>query len=214
MRGQFVGKRFFFLGLAAVLCTATVAGCGDKTGEAAPAPVSNPSDPRGPSSTADANGKGKAPKVVSPLDAGKYVADPCLSLTSEQTQKFGAKEPGAPNVGATGNKACSWNSGANGDVRIDITYLSSVKTGLSNLYALNESGQWDRGYFEPGEVDGYPSALASVNDARPTGACVQHIGVSDELMVQTSVAAGAGDDSCKAATNVAEAVIDTIKRGA
>jgi hypothetical protein len=135
--------------------------------------------------------------VKQPLDASKYLAAPCSSLTDAQLREFGGSTPGRLNSDENG-PACNRDVGPNNDTLIGIGYLTSAKTGLSNLYALKSSGWWEHGYFEPTELDGYPAAYASISDDRKAGACGITIGIRDELMFSTLVKSLAGDDSCSA----------------
>lgn len=152
----------------------------------------------------------KAPPVANPLDATKYVEAPCSSLTESQQRAFNANSS-RDNSNEDG-RACVWNIG-DGSTSISIAYVTSVNTGLSNLYALHATVPWP--YFEETEVDGYPAVYQSVVDNRTKGACGLSVGITDELFFSADVRsrADAGEDACKAAANVAAAVVQTIKAG-
>lgn len=172
-----------------------------------PAPPAGTSNTGAPSSPKEFT---KAPPVTNPLDAAKYLADPCASLTPAQYQAFEteAGEKDDPNA-----IACAWKRNR-GETRISVSYLPEVKQGLSGVYAQNDIGFWKDGYFEPTTVSGYPAVYASIIDARPQGKCQLNVGISDTLTFASIVQSRPGSDSCTAAMNVAEKVLETIKKGA
>jgi hypothetical protein len=151
--------------------------------------------------------------VQQPLDASTYIGDPCASLTQNQLDNFEVSRSGE--VGdQEGAPSCNWAFGPNGETRISVSYLVDAETGLSNLYALNDTGRWDNGYFEPTVVSGYPAAYVDMIDTRSSGDCSLSVGIKEDLMFGVIVQSRPGNDSCKAAENVASAVIETIKQGA
>ncbi|GAA4537296.1 DUF3558 domain-containing protein [Amycolatopsis samaneae] len=193
--------------LAAVLALALLSSSCSSTVEGHPTPAI------GDSSVPDGK-NAKAPAVPQPLNVTKYLADPCTSLTQAHYQRLGAKGPGERHDNADGNPDCAWRLGKLGDIQLDVTYFANVPEGLSRLYALKTSGYWEKGYFEPTSVDGYPAVYASIGDWRKDGDCQLNVGASDQLYFFVLVQARPGDDSCTAVRNVASAVLDTIKKGA
>jgi hypothetical protein len=181
-------------------------------GRAIPAPTPGTSAPAGASQSSIPREPSKAPPVKIPLDASRYIADPCASLTSTQLRGFGSSEPGHVNSDDSG-PTCAWRVGPNLDTFVSITYFTSTKTGLSNIYALNDTGGWEHGYFEPTEVDGYPAAFVAISDDRKAGACGITVGIKDDLMFNALVNSRPGNDSCSAAKNVASGVLKTIRGG-
>jgi hypothetical protein len=154
----------------------------------------------------------KAPPVKQPIDASKYVTNPCSSLTYAQVTGIGGSEAGKPGDNGSG-PGCTWRVGSNFDTSIRIAYLTATQTGLSNIYALNDTGEWKGGYFEPTEISGYPAAFVSGIDIRAKGDCTFAVGITDELMFTVIVQSRAGNDSCTAAKNVSSEVLKTIQRG-
>ncbi|MEV6909802.1 DUF3558 domain-containing protein [Amycolatopsis sp. NPDC051071] len=191
------------LAMAGVLF-ATVASC---SSEVPGLPSATPSSPGAASPTQ------KAPSVRQPLNADKFLTAPCTSLDQAQLDKLNSQGTGKPAI-LNGDPNCSWEFGPNGDTGAGLTYVSSVKNGLSNLYALDETGWWKNGYFEPTAVNEYPAAYNELVDNRVKGDCVLSVAITDALFFTVSVRARAGNDVCTAAKNVASDVIDTIKKGA
>jgi hypothetical protein len=152
----------------------------------------------------------KAPPVKNPLNPAKVLADPCASLTPAQKTNIGSNEAGTVENRDTG-PGCSWRIGTDSSTSVGIAYLVSVKTGLSNMYALNDTGSWKNGYFEPTEIDGYPAAFADGSDLRTKGDCVLTVGITDQLFFNVVVQTRPGSDACTATRNVASKVLTTIR---
>ncbi|MFE0023006.1 DUF3558 domain-containing protein [Amycolatopsis sp. NPDC059021] len=194
----------------AVSAAAVVSSCSTEVpGQAGP--------PASPSSrtdsTAGAPAGKRAPKVTRPLDAAKYIADPCASLTQAQQGEFRVLEPGE-RTDINGDPNCRWQLKPDGATSVGVTYAVKVTNGLSNLYALDSTGWWKNGYFTPTTVSDYPAAYNEIADHRTQGDCILSVAISDSLFFSTAVRSRAGDDSCLAAKNAAAAVLDTIKKGA
>jgi hypothetical protein len=180
-------------------------------GQAVSAPTPSTTVPTSTSQPNTPQGHSKAPQVKNPLDASKYIADPCASLTSTQLTAFGGAEPGHVN-NSDSSPACTWQVGPNKETFLGISYSPAVKNGLNNIYSLNDTGWWKNGYFEPTEIDGYPAAFASISGNRKDGDCSMSIGVRDDLFFSIDVRTRTGSDSCVAAKNVASEVLKTIQR--
>ncbi|WP_141999976.1 DUF3558 domain-containing protein [Amycolatopsis cihanbeyliensis] len=197
-------KRWFVVG--ATLLSASLAGCDShETGQALPTSRLDTSSSQ-PSTTG--RQFSEAPPVPEPLDASKYIQDPCSSLTEAQQQKFEVTSSRENNNETATN--CRWNI-RDGSTSAGVSYMTSVENGLSNIYALNDTGHWDKGYFEPTEVDGYPAVYVEIADNRDQGDCGMAIGIRDDLFFDANVRTRAGNDACKAAENIAFAVLQTIK---
>jgi hypothetical protein len=150
--------------------------------------------------------QGKAPSIANPIAADQFVAEPCASLTAAQLTEIGAAS-GQVNNSDSGS-ACDWKVGVSTVVRIG--YLES-KTGLGNLYTLNDSDTWKDGYFEPLELQGYPAAYVSDSDGRLAGVCVLSVGIASKVVFTITATGRAGDDSCATAKTVASDVLTTIR---
>ncbi|MFD9895568.1 DUF3558 domain-containing protein [Amycolatopsis sp. NPDC059027] len=195
--------------ITATLVLAGAAGC---SSEVPGQPSTAPSAPRtGPSQAGTSNSR--VPQVAQPLNADKYVANPCASLTSAQLKEFESNRDGT-RQDFNGDPNCHWQVGPNNDTGVGVTYARSNTDGIGRLYALNDTGWWRDGYFEPTSVQEYPAVFTDIIDKRRRGDCGLAVAVSNSLYFDVSIQSSAGDKSCVAAKNVATAVLDTIKKGA
>lgn len=147
-----------------------------------------------------------------PLDVARFVTSPCEALTKAQLDDFGGAEP-RPRTMDSGKQECSWDFGTNGRTNIGLWFQPGpTGSGLSDVYAQNEQGNWDQGYFEPTEIEGYPAVFVAINEHRDRGDCELSVGVRDELYAQVVVLATSkvGRASCEAASNAASAMIKTM----
>ncbi|OZM75085.1 hypothetical protein CFN78_02610 [Amycolatopsis antarctica] len=202
--------------VGSILGGLVLAGCGSTPGQAVLPPQEASSSGAESSSPAPGQITGDpAPKVATPLDPAKFLADPCAVLTPEQLQRFVITKPPRPKgVSGSGNPGCQWTAGRDyEDATIGINFDQSTGDGLQRLYDLDASGQWKDGYFEPMELGGYPAAFVSIDDARPTGDCDLAVAITDQLVFVAGVIGRPGTDGCKAALNTAEAYLETIKAG-
>ncbi|WP_370944843.1 DUF3558 domain-containing protein [Amycolatopsis sp. cg5] len=203
-------QAFITIVLAASL---TLSACSQKTpGDATPMP-SPPatSGNQQPPSTSGGNSSAKAPNVSKPLDASKFVADPCLSLTATQLSSFNSTATGKRNDGV--GVACDWNLGSDRSVTAEVAYNAALTAGLSHIYAQNAANFFSDGYFKPTEISGYPAAFNNQIEDRPAGHCSISVGVTDQLFFTISISGRTGTDGCKASENVAKAVVQTIQGG-
>ncbi len=145
--------------------------------------------------------------VSEPLDESKFLGDPCSSLTSAQKSDLGIEQQGRQAV----EGGCSWNFGPNSEWVVQLTYIE-VAGGLANDYNKNNAGAYKDGYFEPTEVAGYPAVFSNLVDFRPE-TCDLNVGMNSGAIFHVTVRGDETKDNCKAATNVAAEVIDTIKAG-
>jgi hypothetical protein len=195
-------------GVAAVLL---LAGCSpEKTGTASPAPTSPVSS--GASSDPD------VPKVSAPLDVSKYVTKPCDIVPAAVLTPLRFTDPGEPQLqddglGAAGPN-CGWKISGEGVSMLVIIGTGNRDRGaggLAGLYTAHETGQFP--FLEPApEVAGYPAVYVDKRDRRPIGNCSLDVGVADDLVIGVHSGGYAGaDDSCAAASQVAAAIITTLK---
>src|SRR5690349_20669548 len=99
--------------LAAIAIVATVtAGCSDKeSGNATPATTGGNTTT---TTTGQSTSTSGAPKVNNPLDASKYLAQPCAVLSDATLKSLNISKPGKPDtdsqVAKTAGPFCSWLS--------------------------------------------------------------------------------------------------------
>lgn len=165
--------------------------------------------PQGPTS---------APPVPQPLDASRYLKNPCGVLDNSQLGQFGVTEAGRPDTSSgtanTSGPGCIWSNKSDYSA-IGFGIVTGNENGLSDLYRANATKpQGFFGYFIPTSVDGYPAVFNDGSDGRSSGDCNLATAVTDKLMIITNQQNGDGPRSCDVAKQVASAVITTLKGGA
>lgn len=211
-RDDGMARRVTFAGALALLVAISLSGC-DKPGETTPFGGNIPSSPASTHAGEQPSGGRavgtSAPRVANPLKADAFIADPCKSLSEEQLQKFEVAKRGEPKKDQIGS-ACNWRFGGNGETFGGITYLTSMNEGLSRVYDQNSAKMLS--YFEPTEIMSYPATYNATTNGRPQD-CQISVGITDQLIFNAIAIEGRGQDACKAAKNIATAVVETIKAG-
>lgn len=209
------------VGLVASLATAVVVAAGCSTNEngsptAQPtAGKSTPETEESSESTAPSEDETYgAPRVETPLDATRFLTQPCAVLTQPQLTTFGVSEPGKPTTtGAVAENAgpfCTWNADPSVNSTIGVGFVTGNKNGLSDTY--RGRGQFD--VFEPTTVDGYPAVYADSPDLRSSGICTIVVGISDTLVYRATEQGGSkGQAACDRVLQVAKAALATLKAG-
>lgn len=205
-------------GMAALLMLA--AGCSDKQGGTA-LPVtttttaeSTTTQTPGRSSTAPSN-TGGAPRVTNPVEATKFLAQPCAALSTSALQAMKIGKPGAPDtesaVAKSSGPFCIWHSDESSSKTYSVGFLTGNKNGLSDTYRGGKKAF--PGYFEPAEVDGYPAVFNDLVDDRSDGSCNVTVGISDAMAFRVGVQAdkATGTKSCDIVKQTASSVITTLK---
>lgn len=187
------------------------------SGDASPTGKLAPSDGPRPTSVAPSEGEGSsgsgAPPIERPLNPAKFVSNPCLLLTDEQRAAFKSEGDGRIESSDLGEPSCNWEMGNDGTANATIWFQSSVTVGLDRVYAHKRAGSLSDGYFVETQVLGYPAVFAALSDGRQLGDCQLNIGVNEDLFFVSTIEADKGRDGCKAAKNLAEAAIRTMKSG-
>src|SRR5690348_935008 len=137
-------------GLAAVIVAAAVIVTACSAAGAAPA--------ASPASTGSPSG---APPVAAPLDASRFLAQPCSVLSTAQLATFGVPAAGQPDTGSQPARAtgpsCTWRGEGQHPRGIEVGFLTGNKHGLADTY--RDSSRTFPGYFVPTQVDGYPAVF-------------------------------------------------------
>jgi Protein of unknown function (DUF3558) len=202
-----VGLRVLALGVAAI--AVLVGGCsakeaGSPTG---PAPTSGAGKQTGSPSTSSGSGGGSAPKVSNPLDASKFLTQPCSSIGPDKLRSLSVSAQGEPDNSPVG-PTCQWIERDAGS-SLEVGFLTGNKNGLADTYRGRDRF---KGYFEPTQVDGYPAVFNDLRDFRGDGTCNITVGISDTLAFRTAVQDGKlGQKSCDRTKQAAAAVITTLK---
>jgi hypothetical protein len=199
--------------VAIALSVAAIALTGCTTTEAGTAiPVQDPPEPPATSSTKSATA---APTVAEPLDASRYVADPCAILTPEKLASYGMNRTGKPDAPSTttdfGEPSCLWHGNAQ-SFNVAVSWLTSNNHGLADTYDLQESETWD--YFEAIEVEEYPAVFNYFSDDPQYGNCHVTVGISDRLVYTVYIQGQGNIDAqtgCDLVIQVATAVIQMLK---
>jgi hypothetical protein len=195
------------------------AGCSDKqSGTALPATTTG-GDGTGTSTGGTApttTPSGGAPTVKDPLDASKYLSQPCAILSATALTGLNVSKPGVPNgngpVAQSAGPYCTWNTD---DQPVNQSYgvgfLTGNKNGLSDTYRGGKKAF--PGYFEPTEVNGYPAVFNDLTDDRSNGSCNITVGVSGSLAFRVGIEGSkdTGAKSCDLVKQVAATVIQTLK---
>lgn len=189
--------------LAGTACTSRA------DGTPTPAPTSAPSETTTTPSEDPTDG---APRVADPLDATRFLTEPCTVLRQAQLVTFDVSRPGIPTT--TGGIAenvgpfCTWHTAAELASTIGVGFLTVNENGLSDTYR----GRDQFSYFVPTTVDGYPAVYADGVDHRDSGTCNITVGISDTLAFN-ALELGRLDaqGSCDRAKQVAAAALATLK---
>lgn len=202
---------------AALVCMAMLAvgGCTQTSG-GTPSPTSETPTPGSAASSTEpstTSGAATAPGITNPLDVSKFMADPCLSITSTQAADL-TLSPEGKRVEIESGQACAWTYGPGQAYDVTVSYsVPDAGNGLQNLYNLNTAGQYDNGYFEPTTIDGYPGAFNSVVQDRMRGRCQLSVGLNERSLLFMLITGPDNTDLCNGAANAATAVVETVKRG-
>ena len=208
-----------------VLCIAAIVGVlavGCNTSEQGSPTTATSVSGVGPASTTDPQQSSTtsslpfagAPKVSTPLDATKFLNDPCLALTSGQVAQLQVGQ-GKESQGPLGNK-CEWvNHESLGYVNVQ--FLAKFREGLSAVYKANDDGKY--AVFEPvADVAGFPAVVAGQQNDQNSGICIMFIGLSDDLAMQLGVRESESKrgtvEPCDVTKAVAPLVLETMKAGA
>ncbi|TCP46787.1 uncharacterized protein DUF3558 [Tamaricihabitans halophyticus] len=153
-----------------------------------------------------------APAVTDPIDASRFVGEPCESLTSDQVGRLGLPVEGDESPAPYGRK-CRWSDPAKA-ASASVGFLDDLPDGISSLYASREQNE----VFEELEpIQGHPVVAFDSIDVRDRGSCGVALGLSDELMAQVAVNTSRDkretSDPCEAAHRVATMAVETMKRG-
>jgi hypothetical protein len=198
----------------AALCTACAGSGSGSTTSNTPAPSTGSGQSPTSSSASNLPFAG-APTVANPLPASVLSGDPCSdAFTPAQAEDFlGApldrKRADLQELGPQ----CRW-SNLNQGSQISIGYDVKTRVGLSGLY---ENTKTQVGVWKPiPDVGGFPAvAHAGEPGQMPKDLCVTSVGLANDLSINVSVYVSKEKqgtlDPCDASTDVANAVVATLK---
>ena len=200
--------------VAIALSTAAIALTGCTTTEAGTAvPMEDPPETSATSSTEVAP---DVPTVAEPLDASRYLADPCAVLTPAQLTSYGVSRTGKPDTTSAGAEnsgpTCLW-FGEQRSINVAVSWLTPIVNGLADIYEIQEEDNlW--AHFEAIEVEEYPAVFNYFSDDPQHGNCHATVGISDRLVYTVYIQGLDSIDvrtSCDLVVEVAEAVITMVK---
>ncbi|WP_326838148.1 DUF3558 domain-containing protein [Amycolatopsis rhabdoformis] len=174
-----------------------------------------PPEPVVTSPTAAALPHSGAPKVPHPLPASVLAGDPCReALTPDQLKQIlgtvpQSKPKDTPGLGLS----CDWQA----DASVNVIYETEQHEGLSAVYELTKPQAKVWNVRQP--IQGFPavghSTFASGTSA---GFCQVSIGISDELLFDTSVSLSSRkvgvSDPCDVAARIADMVVTNLRQKA
>ncbi|WP_116045785.1 DUF3558 domain-containing protein [Amycolatopsis palatopharyngis] len=162
------------------------------------------------------------PEVAAPLDASRYLGNPCDLVPQNSMADLGYSEPGEKRTKETtatsimAGPGCAWVV-LDGIKSVAVfVHADNQSRGAGGLAALHENYKLGRfAYWEPETVDGYPAAFSDVSDQRDRGGCGLAVGIANDLSFSVSVQGYTKqpDQACADAKQVAEQVISTLKGG-
>ncbi|MPZ80014.1 MAG: DUF3558 domain-containing protein [Actinophytocola sp.] len=205
------------LSALALACAMLAGGACSSEADGTPTPQSSGERPETSESSPDpstGDPAQEAPGVDNPLDASRFLTDPCTVLTRAQLATFDVTRPGIPET--TGGVAeqvgpfCTWHAAAELGSTIGVGFITGNKNGLSDTYR----GRSQFEDFRPTEVEEYPAVFANSPDLRSKGMCTIVVGISDSSAIQaTEVGELDETGSCERAKQVATSALATIREG-
>jgi Protein of unknown function (DUF3558) len=199
-------------GIAAALVLVT--GCSDKeSGNALPVTTTggagSTSTGRTPTTTSG------APQIKTPLDASKYLPQPCSILSANTLKELNISKPGTADtsgpLGQSVGPTCQWHTDDSPSRVYGFTIVTGNPHGLADII---RAGKKDfPGYFEPTEVSSYPAVFAGLTDDRPSGGCNVDVGISDKVSIRVGIQSNedVGAKGCDLVKQLAATVIQTLK---
>jgi Protein of unknown function (DUF3558) len=150
--------------------------------------------------------------VSHPLDTTAFQKTPCSVLTAAQLTQFNIGTQGQQDSSAPLGPACNWNDDTGPSNMTLGVIIVTQGQGLAGIYSQKSTYP----VFQPlANVGGYPAVIALTADGRSQGLCQVSVGVTNNVLVEVSVAlrAGAPDVSnpCPRNQNIATAVVQTLK---
>jgi hypothetical protein len=199
-----------------LVVTAACAGCAGHTdGTPKPQAAESTIEPSYEEPAPGGTGQ-EAPRVENPLDATRYLSQPCAAVTPGQLSAFDVDRPGVPTTtGAVAEQAgpyCSWRFpvGTTSRGSLGIGFLSGNEGGLSDFYRTQD----EFAYFEPTTIHGYPAVFADRQDLRADGECNVVVGINDSLAFHGWEAHRNPEGACDRAEKLAAAALATMRGGA
>jgi hypothetical protein len=192
------------LGVGVAACLA-IAGCSHSTGgNPSPTPSASASA-SSPTSTGAASG---APQVASPLDATKYLQNPCGLLTPAQALAVANFTSTRPSTGAAG-PVCNWSDDNLNSVAVGLIQGN----GLADVYRAHQVDSTSAFQVVP-SVSGYPAVITSDSASQSQGSCTLGVGLSNTVVMTLTTffnSTSSATNPCPVAQKAAQQAITTVK---
>jgi len=202
VRGMVVATAVGVLALVLAACSSPVGGTAGAS-KSAETGISSPSE-LPPSA--------RAPEVTEPLTPDPFVSDACQAISADKAAALNLATPGNSDR-TPASSGCIWRT-TDRQFTIAVSYMITLKSGLSEIYAQRAKDPDAYRYFEPVAVLGYPALYADKIDERARGHCLLNIGVTDSLFAKVAVNhLSRSANVCELAARAGEAVITTMKKG-
>ncbi len=152
-----------------------------------------------------------APHIADPLNAAKFLRNPCASITPSQLAALHIGPTTSPSN--AGGPTCDWGSDVDYTFsHASVGYLTdggglATVYGQKSIYAV---------FTVLPSIDGYPAVYALTVDQRSSGNCDITIGASDSLDFDVQINVNSGPeqtDPCTPDRQLAVDVISNIKNG-
>jgi hypothetical protein len=175
-----------------------------------------PSAPPGTTTTnSSAPNRHGAPTVAKPLDASRFLTQPCSTLDSSQLASMGLPAQGLADttsaIATSVGPSCNWlnSETAHG---LNLVFVTGNENGLADFYRAHQDGDFQGLWIET-TVDDYPAVFMSVTDSRKSGNCGISVGISDTVTFNSRVQSRLGEKSCDQAKQAASLVLGRLRAG-
>lgn len=117
-----------------------------------------------------------APTVTAPLDATRFVRNPCSALTPPEVEAAGMANALSQKISDPGGTGCGWADGSGAG--IGVVWVTAATHGLSDVYRTSSANA----DFAPMTVAGYSAVLEDRTSAQQAqGHCSVDVAVNDHL---------------------------------
>lgn len=154
--------------------------------------------------------------VSNPLDVSDYLKHTCSLLPGSTVNTFGgdpsSKRLDTSQTGIGVPSSCVWHS-KDSPATLSVALITSHPNGISD-FKKNQTKTHEHDLFEPVKIHGYPAFVNVDDEDKSHGDCDVMTGVNDHIMLDAAVQGTTKGQPCEGAQKVAEAAIETIKKGA